>query len=230
MANKSTASSNHQDHAVEVFDQVAHGYEEAFDHVPAQVQSLKWIISQLPPHSKVVDVGCGTGRPACSMLVEANHDVLGVDITPSMIELARERVPEAKFEVADGRTWKPARDGELDGVVSYFSFLCGVTQADIRAFFPRAYAWLRPGGLFVFGTSPVEGEQVEIRWMGTRMVVSSLSAENTLQAIKDAGLVVEKVESAVYKPKFERTVHEGLCEEGDLGEEQHLFVYCRKPE
>ena len=40
----------------------------------------------------VVDVGCGTGVLA-ARLVEAGYRVLGIDLSPSMLRIARPRVP-----------------------------------------------------------------------------------------------------------------------------------------
>ena len=46
----------------------------------------------------VVDLGCGSGLWA-EELCQAGYDVLGVDISPAMIEIARRRAPRARFEV-----------------------------------------------------------------------------------------------------------------------------------
>jgi len=46
----------------------------------------------------VVDLGCGSGIWARE-LSNAGYDVLGIDISPAMIEIARQRVPTAEFRV-----------------------------------------------------------------------------------------------------------------------------------
>src|SRR5271170_5383990 len=46
----------------------------------------------------VVDLGCGSGILSQAM-VEAGYDLLGIDISPAMIALARERVPGGTFRV-----------------------------------------------------------------------------------------------------------------------------------
>jgi 2-polyprenyl-3-methyl-5-hydroxy-6-metoxy-1,4-benzoquinol methylase len=46
----------------------------------------------------VVDVGCGSGVLA-EKLTAAGFDVLGIDISPAMIAIARHRAPRATFVV-----------------------------------------------------------------------------------------------------------------------------------
>ena len=47
---------------------------------------------------RIVDLGCGSGIWARE-LVNSGYGVVGVDISPAMIEIARRRVPEAEFHV-----------------------------------------------------------------------------------------------------------------------------------
>src|ERR1700679_2045047 len=46
----------------------------------------------------VIDLGCGSGILSQAMF-RAGYDVLGIDISPSMIALARSRVPQGQFRV-----------------------------------------------------------------------------------------------------------------------------------
>src|SRR5205823_10811371 len=47
----------------------------------------------------VIDLGCGSGILSRAM-TDAGYDVLGIDLSPAMIALARERVPGGTFRVA----------------------------------------------------------------------------------------------------------------------------------
>jgi SAM-dependent methyltransferase len=47
-----------------------------------------------------LDAACGTGRHA-AYLSSLGHDVIGIDCTPEMLDVARAKVPSARFETAD---------------------------------------------------------------------------------------------------------------------------------
>lgn len=59
----------------------------------------------------VLDVGCGTGEHAL-YLAERGHDVVGVDLAPRAIELARAKAAE-RGASADLRVWDALRVDEL---------------------------------------------------------------------------------------------------------------------
>lgn len=50
------------------------------------------------PKTKILDIGCGSGRSAIP-LAQMSFDVLGVDITPQMIDMAKQKAAEQKLEI-----------------------------------------------------------------------------------------------------------------------------------
>ena len=210
----------------QLFDSVGPAYEQAFANLDPQIASIKWVLSQLTSHkpAQIIDIGCGTGRPVCSSFADAGHSVLGIDISSAMISDAKAKVPNAKFEKIDIGDFK-TDDGSFDAVTVYFSMIAGVTQGQIREYIKRIHAWLKPGGLFVFATVPVKGENVDITWMGRSFTASGLDADESVEWIKEVGFeVVERSESK-FLPK---AVEAGICSEKEVWEEPHLFVYARK--
>ena len=75
-------------------------------------QPSVWALLDNYPAGRALDAACGTGRHS-ARLADLGHDVTGVDASPEMLELARARVPEARFLEGDLRSL-PVEDGEVD--------------------------------------------------------------------------------------------------------------------
>jgi SAM-dependent methyltransferase len=108
----------------------------------------------------VVDLGCGSGIWVRE-LSRAGYDVLGIDISPAMIEIARKRVPSARFQTA---SLLRAKLPECDAVTSVgeclnYLFDQSNSVGQLRRLFHRVYAALKPGGVFIFDIAePGRGE------------------------------------------------------------------------
>jgi SAM-dependent methyltransferase len=72
----------------------------AFAHKAAKmiIKTLKAMLpkAMLPKKGLIIDLGCGSGIVAKN-LVQAGYDVLGIDLSPSLIAIAKREVAEAKF-------------------------------------------------------------------------------------------------------------------------------------
>src|SRR5262249_8432433 len=80
------------------------------------------------------------------------YDVLGIDISPSMIALARQRVPAAEFRVGSLLSAQLPPCVAVCGVGECFNYLFdrGNTKAALSRLFRRIHAALRPGGVLLF--------------------------------------------------------------------------------
>lgn len=71
--------------------------------------------------NRILDVGCGPGSDA-AVFADAGYDVTGLDVTPSFLRTAVDRVSDGAFARGDMRQL-PFRDGAFDGIWSCASFL-----------------------------------------------------------------------------------------------------------
>jgi SAM-dependent methyltransferase len=99
----------------------------------------------------IIDLGCGPGLWARE-LVRAGYDVLGIDISASMIAIARERVPQATFRRTSMLTARipPCDVVTALGEVFNYVFDKRVSANMLEALFRRIHDALRPGGLLIF--------------------------------------------------------------------------------
>ncbi|MFJ2562639.1 class I SAM-dependent methyltransferase [Streptomyces sp. NPDC087568] len=203
--------------AAALFDALGPAYEKAFAHAPAHLSALEWLTERLPPAARTLDVGSGTGRPTAAALIAAGHSVLGVDVSPVMVELAARQVPEAEFRCGDIREL-PIEADAFDGVCVFFSLL-QMTRAEQSALTLRLAQALRPGGHLVLATVPADVEDVEVLFMGRPVRATSFAEDDVVGMVEAAGLTVLSRHSTAFTPD-----HPGA------GPEPHLFLYCRRDE
>lgn len=98
----------------------------------------------------VVDVGCGSGILARE-LTSAGFDVIGIDASPAMIELARVTAPAARFEVASFESFDLPRCAAIVAAGEVLN------HGDAPAFLTRAADALAPGGLLLFDVAESDG-------------------------------------------------------------------------
>lgn len=96
----------------------------------------------------VAELGCGSGR-LTAHLRDLGLDVFGVDLSPVMIDLAREAYPDLRFEVGSMGALDLA-DGELGGIVSWYSVIHAPPQ-DVPSYFAEFRRVLAPGGHLLLG-------------------------------------------------------------------------------
>lgn len=99
----------------------------------------------------VVELVCGSGI-SLRILADAGYEVRGFDLSPEMIELARERVPEERFEVSSLYDAEIAPCVAVTAIGEAFNYLFDECAgfAQMTEMFARAYAALAPGGALLF--------------------------------------------------------------------------------
>jgi len=106
---------------------------------------------------RVLDVACGTGNAAL-LADAAGARVVGLDASPRLLEVARERVPGAEFVLGDSAEL-PFEDGAFDAAVSVFGVIFGQPAGASAREIARV---VRPGGRVVATTWPRRGPLFEV--------------------------------------------------------------------
>jgi len=134
----------------------ARAYDEAVRN-PATAMALDWLVEQrlltdilgswAGPECRAADFACGTGR-VLQFLESICQDPVGIDISPSMLALARRRCPDATLICGDV-TVQPDLVPDTFDIVTAFRFFLNA-DSSLRA---DALNWMRSavrvGGLVV---------------------------------------------------------------------------------
>ena len=180
------------------YDAVARAYDEQIGDELARKpldQALLQCFAELVGPGKLADVGCGPGH-VTRFLAERHPNVVGVDLSPEMITVARERAPSLHFQVGSMLELS-AHDGEWAGIIALYSII-HLTVAE-RAAACREFARvLRPQGwllvaFHIDSTDFAVGEARHITdWFGESVDLHSffIDPAEVITDIEAAGLTI----------------------------------------
>ena len=111
-------------------------------------QLLQWLQERRIPVRTALDLACGTGV-LCRILRSRGIRSRGMDFSEGMIAIARAESPEIPYDVADMTVYRP--DAEFDLVTCTGDAVNHIPAlSDVGRIFENVYAYLAPGGHFVF--------------------------------------------------------------------------------
>jgi len=134
-------------------DDLAYIHDAGFGHLAASAASV--VIEELRRvgalSGTMVDLGCGSGITS-RLLCDAGYEVIGIDLSEPLLQIARERVPKAAFRMGSFAEAEipPCVAVTAIGEVFNYTFDAANSAAVRARAFERIYAALLPGGLFVF--------------------------------------------------------------------------------
>jgi SAM-dependent methyltransferase len=193
------------------------------------VEDVQWYVSLAREAAEpIVELAVGTGRVAIPITRETGKRVIGIDRSPAMLAVARERSDGLPVELRDGDIRDLALEEPVELIICPFRSLLHVRSwADKRQLFERVAAALRPGGRFawnVFAFSPFVAVEVEGKretrgssWQEVRNV----PADNRIDLVRSEGVI----------PLWwmTRAEQEGLCDVAGLEVEALYGGFHREP-
>ncbi|MFO1310899.1 MAG: class I SAM-dependent methyltransferase [Burkholderiales bacterium] len=178
--------------SVDTFDRIAARYDARNRAVTMYDDSHALFCDLLPPgRAGVLDAACGPGRIAAYLLARRPElEVLGIDLAPAMIELARVNVPAATFEVRDCR--------DLYGIGRTFhGIACGfglpyLAPQDVVKFVADAAGILEPRGALYLGVLEDGDKTFEMQTYATgeRVYIHYHREAELLRAFASSGLEI----------------------------------------
>jgi len=125
-------------------------HAEAFEALAVSAaETLLQFLGRGAPSRRVLDLGCGAG-PLSRRLSEKGFSTWGLDLSPALIAVARERLPGAEFQcgsIHDARLPKAAAAAAVGEVLNYAT---AHDPAALSGVFARVFKALAPGGVFLF--------------------------------------------------------------------------------
>ena len=171
------------------YDRLGDTYRPA-DHA-APSGSRAWFLGEalarIPSSADVLELGCGPGWDAVALA--AGRRYTGVDISATMLALARERVPSGTFIEGDLTAIDLPENG-FDAVVSLYVF-GHIPAAQHLPAYRSVASWLRPSGVFCASFPLTPGDDVEDDWLGVPMFFGHHGAKRNRALVRAAGFELE---------------------------------------
>lgn len=158
------SSPDHRAQTQQGYDTVAADYARLLPALDAETRldiamiddfSERCARAQLGP---VADAGCGTGRISAHLAAQG-LDVIGIDLSPGMINVAQQAHPDLRFEVGALEDL-PVPDAALGGLLAWYSLIHTAPERlpTIVMQFARV---LRPGAWMLAAFHSGEGQRVD---------------------------------------------------------------------
>ncbi len=191
----------------ESYDRVAAEYvRRIYDELagkPFDREMLDRFAERLRGRGVVCDMGCGPGHIA-RYLADRGLDMVGVDLSPGMLEQAAALNPDIEFYQGNmlaleepGDTWA--------GIIAFYSII-HIPRAEIVAALTEMRRVLRPGGplLLAFHIGDDEGHETEMWGHEVAIGYTFYGSREMAGYLESAGYTVEEiVEREPYAPDVE---------------------------
>lgn len=138
------------------------GFGDFAHHAAAEL--LRQLRAAKIDSGQLVELGSGSGILAAE-LTRAGYDVVGYDLSPAMVQLARQRAPQAEFHCQSFLTARLPRCVAVAAIGEIFNYLFDGRNRlpRLHALFGRVHRVLLPGGLFLFDVATVGREPTGTR-------------------------------------------------------------------
>lgn len=167
--------------------------------------SIDEAIIHLNSGATILDVGCGTGKPIAAYLIDKGFDVYGLDISPKLIQYARNVIPEEKLFLED--ICEFTTDVRFDAIVCWFALFHIHAEHHLEVL-KKFHVFLKHDGILLItfadtsceldGTNVkvIDEHTIESEMFGERFCHSGQPASVNSKLIKQVGfeIITDKID------------------------------------
>lgn len=172
---------------IEHYERHAHAWDA--DRGTAEWNDKPWHVrfaDALRSEAGILDLGCGSGRPVAQYMAGRGFRVTGIDSSPTLISLCRQRLSDQEWIMHDMRTLQLSRG--FDGILAWDSFF-HLEADDQRRMFDVFARHAAPSAVLMFNSGPAHSEAIG-RYRGDPLYHASLSADEYRDLLRGIGFEV----------------------------------------
>lgn len=173
------------------YEDIAEVYAEERSPSDAEQNALASFLEKLPTGSRVLDAGCGGGKPVLQQLTKESQRAIGLDFSAHQLTKAQSTAPEARLLRGD-MTRVPLHDSTIDAVFASHS-LIHVPAGEHQAVIDEFARVLRPGGQLLVSEGHGEWQGTNPDWLDAAIEMQwyIAGAEATRVQLENAGFQIE---------------------------------------
>jgi len=183
---------------------------------PLDQKLLNRFATEVIGRGEICDMGCGPGHVA-RYLRDAGATVFGLDLSPQLLEQARQLNPDLSF-LEGNMMALDLPDGRLAGIAAFYSIV-NIPKESLTLVFREMARVLQPGGvlLLAFHTGDEALHEDELWGRPISMDFFLFQPSEIRRYVEAAGLVIEEiVERGPYAPEVEY-------------QSRRAYIFARKP-
>jgi cyclopropane fatty-acyl-phospholipid synthase-like methyltransferase len=135
------------------YDSIASGFAEMRDSFYKEQKYIDILTDYLQPGASILDVGCGSGYPIASYLIDRGFQVTGVDSSKELLKIAETKCPKMKAVFGDIRTVTITQ--QFDAIIEWWC-LFHIPKEDQAKMIARFASWIKSGGYLEFTSGDSE--------------------------------------------------------------------------
>ena len=197
-------------------DEYARRIFDELQHKPRDRELLDRLAADVKGRGDVCDMGCGPGQVA-RYLRDAGANVFGLDLSPRMVEQARQLNPDISFREGNMLALD-LPDGALAGIAAFYAIV-NIPKESLPTVFREMQRVLQSGGLLLlaFHTGDETLHEDELWGRPISMDFFLLEPAAIRRSLESAGFAIaEIVERGPYSPEVEY-------------QSRRAYIFARKP-
>lgn len=182
--------------AVAGYDKLGQKYTDLYYNDKSDLGFFEKFVKLLPKGAKVLDIGCGPGT-FTQHFVKQGFTVEGVDLSRIMIDIARKKLPQVKFQVMDMRHLDFTADN-FEAIFCAYS-LIHISSEEIINTLNGFRRILKSGGIVGLITQKGEADKIVVEPMDPKekMFFNFFTKDRLTKFLTEAGFKLEYQEEAV---------------------------------
>ncbi|MCV6624202.1 MAG: class I SAM-dependent methyltransferase [Cellvibrionaceae bacterium] len=172
------------------YDKIASWWQQQHRDSQYGIHQFEQALKFTTQEGQALDVGCGAGGRFINRLLASGFSVDGVDVSPKMIDLARQAHPRGNFYCEDICHWQTNK--QYDFILAWDSLFHLPLDQQVPVL-KKLTSILKSGGVLFYTFGDAEGDHYD-RWRDDDFYYSSVGINKNLEVLLENNMLPKHLE------------------------------------